>query len=58
MNQTSSFRGVDNTNSFTQQRRAPDSYIEEQKHRPVGVIHQYRSPSGSIQKENLLKRAE
>ena len=61
MNQSpSNLRGIENlTNYQTQQRVAPESYIQEQKgSRLNGSIYQYRSSTGSIQKENLLKRAE
>ena len=55
----SNFRGIDNLNNYqTQQRTTPDSYIQDQKGRLNGSIYQYRSSTGSIQKENLMRRAE
>lgn len=46
----SNFRSAEG-NSFSSQRRTPESsYIQEQKPRQTGLVNQYRSPQGSIQK--------
>jgi hypothetical protein len=60
MNQSpSNLRGIENFSNYqTQQKATPESYIQDQKGRLNGSIYQYRSQTGSVQKENLLKRAE